>query len=108
MKDYLRELIKNALNKFGIEKNLEEIAIEIPNNKEHGDYSSNVALKEANKVGMNAREFASKLANEITDSNITKIEVAGPGFINFYLKVDYLFDNLNTIITDNEYGKSNM
>lgn len=108
MKDYLRELIKNALTKFGIEKELGDISIEIPNNKEHGDYSSNVALKEANKINMNARDFAMKLSTEIIDDNITKIEVAGPGFINFYLKNDYLFNNLNTIITDNEYGKSNV
>ena len=108
MKDYLRELIKNALTKFGIEKELGDISIEIPNNKEHGDYSSNVALKEANKINMSARDFAMKLSTEIIDDNITKIEVAGPGFINFYLKTDYLFNNLNTIITDNEYGKSNV
>ena len=108
MKNYLRELIKNALNNYGIEREIADIAIEIPNNKTFGDYSSNVALKEAGKINMKPRDLAEKLASEIVDDKIIKIEVAGPGFINFYLKVDYLFDNLNTIITDNEYGKSDI
>lgn len=108
MKDYLKELIKKILEKYEIEKNLEDISIEIPNNKQFGDYSSNVALKEANKVNMKSLEFATKIAGEINDPCITKVEVAGPGFINFYLKDDYLFDNLNTIITDEEYGKSDI
>lgn len=108
MKDYLKNLIKKSLEKMNISKEISEIAIEIPNKKGFGDYSSNVALKFSKGSNMNSRELANEIINNINDENIAKMEVAGPGFINFYLKNDYLYDNLNKIITEDDYGKSNI
>ena len=106
MKDYLKKIILDALK--SLEINYEnEVEIEVPNNKEFGNFSSNIALKSAGIAKMPARDLALKLAEIIKDEKIAKVEVAGPGFINFYLKEDYLYDNLNKILTDPEYGKSN-
>lgn len=105
MKDYLKKLILDALKKLEIEYD-GDVDIEVPNNKEHGNYSSNIALKCAKLVGTNPRDLASKIKDTIQDEKIEKIEIAGPGFVNFYLKVDYLYDFLNKVIVDNTYGAS--
>lgn len=104
MKDYLKKLILNALKELNIEYT--EIDIEVPNNKEHGNYSSNIALKCCKLANLNPRDLAIKIKDIIQDDKLEKIEIAGPGFINFYLKNDYLYDFLNRIIVDNTYGAS--
>lgn len=106
MKNYLKNLVKEALLKLDFQDEI-EINIEVPTKKGFGEYTTNVALMSAKLVGMNPRDFATKLAQNINDEKIEKIEVAGPGFINFYLKNDYLYENLNKIITDDNYGSSN-
>ena len=105
MKNYLKSLVKEALLKLGIED--VEINIDVPTKKGFGEYTTNVALMSAKVLNMNPRDLASKLIENINDEKIEKIEVAGPGFINFYLKNDYLYENLNKIINDSDYGKSN-
>jgi arginyl-tRNA synthetase len=65
--------------------------LEHTENFEHGDYASNIALIQAKKEGKNPKEVAEDLAEQFrTDSElkdiVEKIEVAGPGFINFFLK----------------------
>ena len=107
MKNYLKNLISESLKKLDI-KYENDIDIEIPNKKGFGDYSSNIALKCAGNINMNARDLANEIINNIDDEKISKLEVAGPGFINFYLKNDYLYENLNRIITDPTYGESNI
>ena len=106
MKNYLKNLISEALKKLDI-KYESDIELEIPSRKDFGEYSTNIALKSANLTSMDARTLALSIAENLNDSKIEKVEVAGPGFINFYLKSDYLFENLNEIITNSEYGKSN-
>ncbi len=106
MKDYLKQLLNKSLENLNISKSINDISLEIPNNKDHGDYSSNIAMKCAKEAGLTPIELANKIIDGIKDEKISKLEIAGPGFINFYLKSDYLFANLNTIITDSEYGKS--
>lgn len=106
MKNYLKNLVAEALLRLDIKEKI-EINIDVPTKKGFGEYTTNVALTSAKIVNMNSRDFALKLISNINDEKIEKIEVAGPGFINFYLKNDYLFENLNRIITDNNYGESN-
>ena len=107
MKNYLKGLIIEAFKKLNIECE-DDVSVELPTKKGFGDYSSNVALKYASIVNRSSRDLALEIVSNINDSKIAKIEVAGPGFINFYLKNDYLFENLNKIITDSNYGKSNV
>jgi len=60
-----------------------EVLVERPKVKEHGDYATNIALQLAKKAGMNPREFAQLLADELgAAEGIASAEIAGPGFLN--------------------------
>lgn len=60
-----------------------EVLVERPKVKEHGDYATNIALRLANKAGMNPRDFAQLLADQLGASDgIASAEIAGPGFLN--------------------------
>ena len=64
----------------------DEIPLERPKNREHGDYASSIALQLAKAAGKSPRDIAGLLAQELsTLPNISKVEIAGPGFINFTL-----------------------
>lgn len=59
------------------------VVVERPRSKEHGDYATNVALQLGKKAGMNPREFAGLLAEELASAaGVAKVDVAGPGFLN--------------------------
>ncbi|MCX7552572.1 arginine--tRNA ligase [Marinicella sp. S1101] len=88
---HIQELIENALEHLQAkgEFNLDQtptINIERTRSKDHGDYASNVAMMLAKPLKMNPRAIAEKIIAELTDtSHVSKVEIAGPGFINFYL-----------------------
>jgi arginyl-tRNA synthetase len=86
-------MIKQEIIKI-IEKATKEkdIHLEIPENPEHGDYSTNIALK----LKKDPKEIIKKLNSPI----FQKIEAAGPGFINFYLSNQYIINKLNDISTN--------
>lgn len=64
----------------------ETVVVERPRNPEHGDYATNIALQVAKKVGMNPRELAQLLADELAQrEEIESAEIAGPGFLNIRL-----------------------
>lgn len=105
MKEKIITLIKSELEKLGV--NREEITIEIPKNKDNGDYSTNIALQLAKELRQNPIEIANDIASGIKDSSIKDVVVAAPGFINFYVTNDYLLDNINTVLSQGEkYGSS--
>jgi arginyl-tRNA synthetase len=59
------------------------VVVERPRSKEHGDYATNVALQLGKKAGLNPREFAQLLADELAGADgIAKVDIAGPGFLN--------------------------
>ena len=109
MKERLKNIISKALEKQDIKKDIDEIVIEIPKERDNGDYSSNIAMQLTKELHRNPREIAEELKEKINDEQIVKIEVAGPGFLNFFVKKDYLFENIKTILNQKEnYGKSNI
>jgi len=64
----------------------ETVVVERPKNRDHGDWATNIAMQFAGKLGLNPREFANKLSEELANvSGIDKVDVAGPGFINITL-----------------------
>ena len=86
-----------------------EIEIEIPKDKSHGDFSVNTAMKLTKNLRKNPRELATNLVEAInTDGTyISKIEIAGPGFINFYLDNSWLYDGLVQAYTKGDaYGRT--
>ncbi len=102
----LTELIKNSLQKLNIET--DNIIIEKPSKKENGDYSSNIALTLTKKLHKSPLEIANMIKDNIEYENIiSEIQIANPGFINFYLKKEFIQSYINKIITEkNNYGKN--
>ncbi len=92
------------------EAELTPFIIEIPANREHGDYAVNAAMSWARIFRSQPRKIAETLMKnaDLNDTYIEKYEIAGPGFINFYLNAKYYSDIVADI--DNlkeDYGKSN-
>jgi len=105
----IRELINEILEKLSLES--VEHSVSHPKEESHGDYSSNVAMILAKKVGKNPRELAQQIVEEINKVTnlvkiIEKVEVAGPGFINFYLKSEFLVGEAKKALKHG-YGKNN-
>ncbi|HEX7017846.1 MAG TPA: arginine--tRNA ligase [Patescibacteria group bacterium] len=102
----VQDEIKHLITKAVLTLNLaisEEIHLEHPANADHGDYSTNVAMKlfrEQEKY-KNLGELAQAIADAInsaleSSSAVNKVEVAGPGFINFYLSDTWLIEDMNS------------
>lgn len=107
MKELLQNVICEALKKQNILKQPNEIIIEIPKDNKNGDYSSNIAMQLTKELHCNPREIAQNLQASIQNEQIEKIEIAGPGFLNFFVKKEYLLENINTILEKREqYGCS--
>jgi arginyl-tRNA synthetase len=89
---------------------LDEIPLERPKNRDHGDYASSIALHLAKSAGKTPREIAALLQQELsTRSNIARVDIAGPGFINFTLNRASQAELIKTIIksgTNYGHGKS--
>jgi arginyl-tRNA synthetase len=87
---------------------LPEIILEVPKDKSHGNFASNIALILAKTVKMAPRDTAQIIiSNMIPNSYIAKSEVAGPGFINFYLNDSWLTEVLESIIAEKDIYGSN-
>jgi arginyl-tRNA synthetase len=82
----------------------EEIRIEHPADTRFGDYSCNIALSLAKELKINPKELAEKIRNEIDKNEIIdKVTVAGAGFINFYLKSEFLVKEAEKINYEDSY-----
>ncbi len=111
LKQTITELIKKAIieaRQAGKlpELTLPEIAIERPQNPEHGDYASSISLKLARAVGTSPLAIADEIAGFIKPSaEIESVTVAPPGFINFTLKNEWLTQQVDSILKDADtYG----
>lgn len=108
IKDNLKDLLKKAITNLGVDEDI-DIIVEIPKNKTHGDYATNIAMVLSKKLKDNPMNIAEKLKNLLNDELIETITIMPPGFINFNLNKDYLFKNINTILEEkNNYGKTNI
>ncbi|MCF0245770.1 MAG: arginine--tRNA ligase [Ileibacterium sp.] len=87
-KELKESLGKAAQKALDVEVNPQEIVIEIPKRKEQGDFSSNLAMQLTKQLKRNPREIAAAIVESFEDPIVEKIEIAGPGFLNFTLKKD--------------------
>ncbi len=103
-------ILKNKIKMcLSLDIPVEEIEIEVPKNKEYGDFSSNIAMKLCKKLGKNPFDIACSIKDNIKDDLIEKVEVVKPGFINFFVDKTYLLDNIiNIIKKDKDYGRNNI
>ncbi len=105
--------VENLLQIYLEEKSLKNVKINLdkPKHKNFGDLSTNIALQLASHLKLNPRQIAEEIKNKIKfDKNIIeKIEIAGPGFINFYISNTSYYSSLIQILTEKEeFGKSNI
>jgi arginyl-tRNA synthetase len=111
MKDALRQEIRRAVLAAGIvgEDALPEILLEVPREKAHGDWATNIAMQLTRIARRNPREIASQIVEGIDREkvNVREIQIAGPGFINFFLDRSFLSRVLPEIRESGEgYGRS--
>ena len=105
--DLLKQNIQLALKELGVDLNLNEIVVENSKDPSHGDYATNVAMKLARVFGKSPRDVAGLIVDIINKDQIDHIEIAGPGFINFYMKNDSITGIVQRIIKENDnFGRS--
>lgn len=105
----METIIKNLISDIFRTEDHEEVvfSLEHPEDFSHGDYSSNVAMVAAKKLGTNPRELAARLVSKLNDvkpKEIEKIEVAGAGFINFYLSREFFKNSIEEILNTKDFG----
>lgn len=103
MKSQVLELLKQATKCYAIDP--ASIRVDFPENPEHGDFTTNLALVNAKTLGMSPKVLADKIVLELqkiiignTASIIESVSVAGPGFINFSLKREAIIESIGTDI----------
>lgn len=113
MKDQIKKLVQNALTilvQQGTlpEIELPEVQIERTKDKTHGDFACNVAMVLARPAKMNPRQIATSIVAALTEVDfVTKIDIAGPGFINFTLSADSALQIVKEVLTaGDQFGRS--
>jgi arginyl-tRNA synthetase len=89
---------------YGVELN--GIHVERPNDPTHGDFATNVALANARVLRRNPREVAETLVDALDAPFVREAEVAGPGFVNFRLSPEALWDEVGSLLREgDQYGR---
>ncbi len=98
--DAVREAVERT---YGVE--LDGIHVERPNDPSHGDFATNVALANARVLRRNPREVAENLVGALDAPYVCEAGVAGPGFVNFRLSTQALWDEVNSLLEQGDlYG----
>ena len=117
MKQKLQQLIHHAVQNLITQQqlaldNIPEIRIDRCKNEKHGDYAANIAMLLARPAKKNPREIAQFIVNEIgNEAGIDKMEIAGPGFINFFIHPAQQYQIIHTVLQQGErfgYNQSAM
>ncbi|MCH4476363.1 arginine--tRNA ligase [Staphylococcus haemolyticus] len=92
VKSTLIEEIKASIEKANLAEDIPKIKVEIPKDTKNGDYSTNIAMVLTKIAKRNPREIAQAIVDNLDTSkaNVKQVDIAGPGFINFYLDNQYL------------------
>ncbi len=97
----VREAVRRA---YGIE--LEGVHVERPNDPSHGDFATNVALANAGVFRRNPREVAEAIVGALEAPFVREAEIAGPGFVNFRLSEEALWDEVGSLLDEGAgYGR---
>lgn len=113
VKERIKEEIKASVIKAGLasEEQIPEAVLELPKEKAHGDYSTNMAMQLARVAKKAPRAIAEAIVENFdkTKVSIEKMEIAGPGFINFYMNNSYLTELIPVILeAGTSYGETNI
>jgi len=108
----LKETIIKAIDKaFSYQVLADDIIIEIPKEKQYGDYSTNIAMRLAKTLKNKPQIIANMIVDQLNKNTdiINTASVAGPGFINLVVRAESLADVINTVLlAEGDYGKTNI
>jgi arginyl-tRNA synthetase len=105
----IKQQLQKAVAALGVTLSMEEIVVEQSKDKSHGDYATNLAMQLARPLSQSPRIIASKIISQFEKGLFEKIDVAGPGFINFFVKAATLTSIIAKIIAaGSDYGSSNV
>lgn len=110
MKNHIQELLQKSLAKlslnYDIPENIaENIRLDRTKDKSHGDFATNLAMMLTKVLHKNPREIAQMLVDNLDESAfIAKTEIAGPGFINFFISDNFLTSSLQAMADDERLG----
>ncbi|MDX8045036.1 arginine--tRNA ligase [Gracilibacillus sp. S3-1-1] len=112
MQENLKTEIKRAVlaAELATESEIPAIILEQPKDKAHGDYATNVAMQLARVAKKAPRQIAEDIIAKLDQSkaSIKSVDIAGPGFINFFIDNSYLTNLIPTILQEGDaYGSSN-
>lgn len=103
----IKEIVKSSVNEvFDYQVDLADIVIEQPKNKEHGHYATNVAMRLVKQLKNKPVVLAQQLVDALNSNEyFEKVEIAGPGFINFFVKQQYIVEIINDVLSlKDDYG----
>jgi len=102
IEDAARKAIAEGIIKEGV---LPSVVLEVPPQKEFGDFATNFAMQAAKSLRCNPRAAAEAVVDRIDCPYIERAEIAGPGFINLYLRPDWVYKLLRAILDEgDDYG----
>jgi arginyl-tRNA synthetase len=104
IREVLEQSLRDALAAVGVDAPA-TVHLERPARREHGDWSSNVAMATAKAAGRNPRELATALVdwlNAHPPQHVERVELAGAGFVNFHLRPTWLHDVLTDVVEQGE------
>ncbi|MCL4440299.1 MAG: arginine--tRNA ligase, partial [Firmicutes bacterium] len=108
----LQKAITQAVDKGLVNPvELPEITIEVPREKGHGEFATNLAMQLARTAKMAPRKIAEAVVEnlDLAGTPVERVEIAGPGFINFYLQPSWVYEVIPLIIQeDRNYGRVEM
>ncbi|MCW2533720.1 MAG: argS, partial [Blastococcus sp.] len=111
LQDVVRTAVSGAVDRGVLAVEVpDEVVVERPKNREHGDYATNIALRLAKAAGRPPREVAEVLAEELrSQAGIARVDVAGPGFLNITLAQGALGQiAVNAVTAADAYGRTDV
>lgn len=110
IRDKIRQLLQGVIHEVvGLSAAAPDFSIEVPENPEHGDYATNAVMIFAKTVKKPPMEIAQLVASKLEGGLFEKVEAAEPGFINFWIKDDFLLKALGNVLKNpGGWGKSDV
>jgi len=102
IEEKIKKELTNIVSSMGISISLSEIELSNSKVKEHGDFASNLALRLQGKLHKKGFEIAKDICSKFSLPEVDKVEVAGPGFINFFLASKNIVSVIDEVLKNNE------
>ena len=116
MKQLIRDLVNQALtaliaaNEMHSGAAVPEFLVENTKSREHGDFACNAAMAAAKLLGQKPRDLAAAIvANLPANPNVAKVDIAGPGFLNFFMRAESMYAVISEVLRlGAEFGRTNL